>query len=117
MKWTATKVTTTATATKAISSVATRAGSDTGYHLVSQLPPMHTVAAATALPRPRGRAVPGGARGHDAGVRTDRGCGTKRRATGRGMNDKIVMRHWRTEHGWARASAPLEPARGPRDVR
>jgi hypothetical protein len=50
MKWTATKVTTTTTATKAISSVVTRAGSDTGYHLVSLLQPMHTVAATTALP-------------------------------------------------------------------
>jgi len=49
MKWTATKVTTAATATKATSSVVTRAGSDTGYHLVSLLPPMHTVAAAAAL--------------------------------------------------------------------
>src|ERR1035441_111283 len=58
MKWMATKATPATTAANAISSVVTRAGSDTGYHLVSLRHAMHTVAA-TAWPGP-GRPGPTG---------------------------------------------------------
>src|ERR1035441_5749375 len=101
MKWMATKATPATTAANAISSVVTRAGSDTGYHLVSLRHAMHTVAA-TAWPGPDRPGPTGKFEAKSAGTMPsyapDGDGGTNRDATAQAMNDKIVIySHNRTQ--------------------
>src|SRR5580693_4945186 len=115
MKCMATKTTKATTTTNPISSVVTRAGSDTGYHLVSvarlAANPLHTVATSIALVCARGCLEPAGSFRQEEPAGTmpsydpDRDGGTNSGATSRRLNDKIVIHpvSWRWGPGFAAA--------------